>query len=86
VRLAVADVVGFAGLPFVQRKQADGGQVFDVNQIDVFARGANAASSDPVDGIAAWTVNSSHAQDDRATVGAQELFPLDTRLGQVDGD
>lgn len=80
----VADVVRLAGFPVLQRSQADPGQVCDMNQIDIIARGAHAAGSDPVDGIAAWTVDSGHAQHDRATVSSQELFPLHTGFGQID--
>lgn len=83
-RCAVTDVIDLSGGPMLQRNEADHGQVFNVNQIDVFARRANAAAFNPADGIAAWTIDAGHAQYDRATAGSQELFALHAGLVQID--
>lgn len=84
-RGAVADVVPFAGDASLQSSQTDGSQVFDVNEVDVFSRGTYTAALDPVEGIPAWAIYTSYAQDDGSPVSPQKFFAFYARLGQVDG-
>ena len=84
IRCAIADVVGLAGFPFLQREQADRGQVFDVNQVDILARWADAALPDPIQRVSPWSVDSGHTEDDGAMMFAQILLALHAWLGQVD--
>ena len=83
-RRSIADIVHFAGFSVRQRREADPGQVLDMNEIDIFSGRPHPTGSDPVERIATRTVDSSHAQHDRATVRSEKLFASHPGFGQID--
>lgn len=83
-RRSVTDVVDFAGLLQLERCKADCRQVFDVDQIDIFLRGDNPTTSDPIERVPSRSVDSCHPKYGCAALFHEEFFPLNARSALTD--
>lgn len=84
-RMPVANIVDVSRPPGSQGEEAEPGQIFDMDQIYEFIRGADTSLPDPLHRIATWAVNAGHAEDYATMLCPEIFFPLDAGKVQIDG-
>src|SRR4029077_8631262 len=84
IRRAIADVVGLAGFPFLDRCQTDCREVFYMKEIHILGRWADAALPDPIQRVPPRSIDSGHTEDDGAMMFTQVFLAVHARFGQVE--